>query len=201
MRDMVRKSRTGNEGPILPGKPRTTWQTIASLLPYLWPKGQVGLRVRVVLAMLCLVLAKVATVYIPIVYSHIIDVLAPKAGGPALALPAALIVAYGLLRIASSGFGELRDAVFAAVQQRTSRVVALQTFQHLHSLSLRFHLDRQTGGLSRAVDRGMAAIQSALRLAMFNVIPTIFEMLMVTGIMWAMFDWEFALATFASVSL
>jgi ATP-binding cassette subfamily B protein len=201
MRDMVRKSRTGNEGPILPGKPRSTWQTIASLLPYLWPKGQVGLRVRVEVAMLCLVLAKVATVYIPIVYSHIIDVLAPKAGGPALALPAALIVAYGLLRIASSGFGELRDAVFAAVQQRTSRVVALQTFQHLHSLSLRFHLDRQTGGLSRAVDRGMAAIQSALRLAMFNVIPTIFEMLMVTGIMWAMFDWEFALATFASVSL
>jgi ATP-binding cassette subfamily B protein len=198
---MVRKSRTGNEGPILPGQSRSTWQTVASLLPYLWPKGDVGLRVRVVLAMACLVMAKVATVYIPIVYSHIIDTLAPKAGGQALALPAALIVAYGLLRIASSGFGELRDAVFAAVQQRTSRVVALQTFKHLHALSLRFHLDRQTGGLSRAVDRGTAAIQSVLRLAMFNVIPTIFEMLMVTGIMWALFDWEFALATFTSVAL
>jgi ABC-type transport system involved in Fe-S cluster assembly fused permease/ATPase subunit len=198
---MVRKSRTGNEGPILPGQSRSTWQTVASLLPYLWPKGDVGLRIRVVLAMACLVMAKVATVYIPIVYSHIIDTLAPKAGGQALALPAALIVAYGLLRIASSGFGELRDAVFAAVQQRTSRVVALQTFKHLHALSLRFHLDRQTGGLSRAVDRGTAAIQSVLRLAMFNVIPTIFEMLMVTGIMWALFDWEFALATFTSVAL
>ncbi len=201
MRQMVRKSRTGNEGPVLPGRPRSTWQTIVSLLPYLWPKGDPAMRVRVVLAMGCLILAKVATVYIPVVYSHIIDVLAPKAGGPALALPAALIVAYGLLRIASSGFGELRDAVFAAVQQRTSRTVALQTFKHLHALSLRFHLDRQTGGLSRAIDRGTAAIQSVLRLAMFNVIPTIFEMLMVTAIMWTLFDWRFALATFASVSI
>ncbi len=201
MRQMVRKSRTGNEGPVLPGQPRSTWQTIVSLLPYLWPKGDPAMRVRVVLAMGCLIMAKVATVYIPVVYSHIIDTLAPKAGGPTLALPAALIVAYGLLRIASSGFGELRDAVFAAVQQRTSRVVARQTFQHLHALSLRFHLDRQTGGLSRAVDRGTAAIQSVLRLAMFNVIPTIFEMLMVTAIMWTLFDWRFALATFASVSL
>jgi ATP-binding cassette subfamily B protein len=186
---------------VLPGQPRSTWQTIVSLLPYLWPKGDPAMRVRVVLAMGCLIMAKVATVYIPVVYSHIIDTLAPKAGGPTLALPAALIVAYGLLRIASSGFGELRDAVFAAVQQRTSRVVARQTFQHLHALSLRFHLDRQTGGLSRAVDRGTAAIQSVLRLAMFNVIPTIFEMLMVTAIMWTLFDWRFALATFASVSL
>jgi ATP-binding cassette subfamily B protein len=201
MRQMVRKSRTGNEGPVLPGQPRSTLQTIASLLPYLWPKGDLAGRVRVVLAMGCLVLAKVATVYVPIVYSHIVDTLAPKSGGPALALPAALIVAYGLLRIASSGFGELRDAVFAAVQQRTSRVVALQTFRHLHGLSLRFHLDRQTGGLSRAIDRGTSAIQSVLRLAMFNVIPTIFEMLMVTGIMWALFDWQFALATFVSVGL
>jgi ATP-binding cassette subfamily B protein len=201
MRHMVRKSRTGNEGPVLPGRQRSTLQTIASLLPYLWPKGDTAGRVRVVLAMGCLVLAKVATVYIPVVYSRIVDTLAPKAGGQALALPAALIVAYALLRIGSAGFGELRDAVFAAVQQRTSRTVALQTFRHLHSLSLRFHLDRQTGGLSRAVDRGTAAIQSVLRLAMFNVIPTVLEMLMVTGIMWALFDWQFALATFASVSL
>ena len=201
MPHMVRKSRTGNEGPVLAGPPRPTWQTITSLLPYLWPKGDPGLRVRAVVAMACLILAKVATVYIPVVYSHIIDVLAPKSGGPALALPVALIAAYGLLRIASSGFGELRDAVFAAVQQRTSRVVALQTFKHLHGLSMRFHLDRQTGGLSRAIDRGTSAIQSVLRLAMFNVIPTIFEMLMVTAIMYALFDWRFALATFASVSL
>jgi ATP-binding cassette subfamily B protein len=201
MREMVRKSQTGNEGPVLPGQSRSTLQTIASLLPYLWPKGDPASRVRVVLAMGCLILAKVATVYVPIVYSHIVDTLAPKSGGPALALPAALIVAYGLLRIASGGFGELRDAIFAAVQQRTSRLVALQTFKHLHGLSLRFHLDRQTGGLSRAIDRGTAAIQAVLRLAMFNVIPTIFEMLMVTGIMWALFDWHFALATFVSVGL
>ncbi len=122
----------------------------------------------------------------------------PLPGGM-LAIPAALIVAYGLLRIGSQGFGELRDAVFAAVQQRAARQLALQTFDHLHALSLRFHLDRQTGGLSRVIDRGTAGIQTVLRLAVFNVIPTLFEMLMVTAIIWGMFDWRFALLTFGAV--
>ena len=86
--------------------------------------------------------------------------------------------------------------MFAAVQQRTARKLALQTFEHLHALSLRFHLDRQTGGLSRVIDRGTPGMQSVLRLAVFNVIPTVFEMLMVTAIIWALFDWRFALVTF-----
>ncbi len=117
-----------------------------------------------------------------------------------LALPIALIVGYGLLRIASAGFGELRDAVFSSVQQRTVRRVALQTFQHLHALSMRFHLDRQTGGLARAIDRGTSGIEAVLRLAVFNIIPTLLELGMVTVILWAMFDWRFALLTFFSVA-
>jgi ABC-type transport system involved in Fe-S cluster assembly fused permease/ATPase subunit len=201
MRHMVRKSRSGNEAPAVAGPERPSWQTIGSLLPYLWPKGDPGSRVRVALAMGCLLMAKMATVYLPVVYGRIVDTLAPKAGGAVLALPAALILGYALLRIASTGFGELRDAVFAAVQQRITRTIALRTFRHLHGLSLGFHLDRQTGGLSRAIDRGTSAIQAVLRLAMFNIVPTLFEILMVTGILWALFDWRFALATFGSVGL
>jgi ATP-binding cassette subfamily B protein len=182
------------------GNERSSLATIGSLLPYLWPKGEWGARTRVVLAALCLIAAKVATVYVPLVYSHAVDALAPK-HGPMLAVPFGIIIAYGLLRTASAGFAELRDAVFAAVQQRTVRRVALQTFQHLHRLSLRFHLDRQTGGLSRAVDRGTRGIESVLRLAVFNIIPTLFELLLVTIFLWRIFDWRYAALTFGAIGL
>ena len=174
--------------------------TVRSLLPYLWPKGDTGARVRVVLAMGLLVLAKVATVYVPIVYGRIVDALAPKGAGGMLVLPMALVIAYGLLRVGSAASGELRDALFAKVAQRAVRVAALRTFRHLHALSMRFHLDRQTGGLARALDRGMVGIQSVLRLAVFNVVPTVIELLMVTAIIWHMFDWRFAAITFAAVA-
>ncbi len=184
----------------LPGKPRSSAETIKTLAPYLWPREDPGARLRVVVAMAFLVLAKVATVYVPIVYSRAVDRLSGHGDHTAaLVVPAALIVAYGLLRLASAGFGELRDAVFAAVQQRTVRRVALQTFQHMHRLSLRFHLDRQTGGVSRAIERGSAGIEQVLRLAVFNIVPTIIELLMVTAVLWRLFDWRFALVTFAAV--
>ncbi len=178
---------------------RTGFQTVRSLLPYLWPKGEVGAHVRVVTAVVMLVLAKVATVYIPIVYSQAVDALTPK--GHPLTIPLSLILAYALLRIASSGFAELRDAVFAAVQQSTVRKVALQTFKHLHRLSLRFHLDRQTGGLSRSIERGTAGIENVLRLAVFNIVPTLLEVVLVVGILWHLFDWRFALVTLVTVVL
>ena len=182
-----------------PANGRTGLQTIRTLLPYLWPPGAPGVRARVVLSALFLIAAKVATVYIPLVYSHAVDALAPK--DHVLTVPMALIGAYALLRIASSGFGELRDAVFASVQQRTIRKVALKTFEHLHRLSLRFHLDRQTGGLSRAIERGTSGVEAVLRLAVFNILPTLFEVLLVTAILWRMFDWRLAAVTFAAVSL
>jgi ATP-binding cassette subfamily B protein len=184
----------------LPGQPRSSGATIRTLAPYLWPKHDASGRFRVVVAMAFLVLAKVANVYVPIVYSHAVDRLSRHGGAQSvLVVPAALIVAYGLLRLASAGFGELRDAVFAAVQQRTVRRVALETFRHMHRLSLRFHLDRQTGGVSRAIERGSAGIEQVLRLAVFNIVPTLIELLLVTAVLWRMFDWRFALVTFSAV--
>ena len=184
----------------LPGQHRSTGATIRSLAPYLWPSGDPGARIRVVIAMAFLIASKVATVYVPIVYARAVDRLSQHGGVAAvLAVPVGLIVAYGLLRLAAAGFGELRDAVFAAVQQRTVRRVALRTFEHMHSLSLRFHLDRQTGGVSRAIERGSAGIESVLRLAVFNIVPTLIELLLVTAVLWRIFDWRFALVTFGAV--
>jgi ATP-binding cassette subfamily B protein len=186
----------------LPGKSRSSGETVKTLLPYLWPKEDPVARLRVVAAMTFLVLAKVANVYVPIFYSRAVDALSHK--GPAaqmLAVPAGLIIGYGLVRLASAGFGEMRDAVFAAVQQRTVRAVALQTFQHMHRLSLRFHLDRQTGGVSRAIERGSAGIEQVLRLAVFNIVPTLIELVLVTFVLWRIFDWRFALVTFGAVGL
>jgi ATP-binding cassette, subfamily B, heavy metal transporter len=180
-----------------PKAPRNAWSTILSLLPYLWPKHEFGLRVRLVLASIAMVLAKVATVYVPILYSHAIDHLVHKAGP--LAVPAAIIVAYAVVRIAAAAFGELRDAIFAAVQMRASRVVARQTFEHLHALSMRFHLDRQTGGLSNIILRGTLGIQNVLRLATFNVMPTIIELVLTVGILWRLFNFWYALITFLAV--
>jgi ATP-binding cassette, subfamily B, heavy metal transporter len=184
-------------------------RTIQMLLPYLWPPGDRMAKLRVVAAVICLILAKVATVYVPILYSRAVDHLAPRGahamgGGPAAAaitVPVALIIGYCLLRIASGAFGELRDAVFAAVQQHAVRRIALQTFEHLHRLSLRFHLDRHTGGLSRAIDRGTNGIEQVLRFAVFNIIPTLFELAMVTLILWRLFDWRYAATTVIAVGV
>ncbi len=182
----------------LPIPRRSTLATVRSLLPYLWPRGDWGSHVRILLAAACLVLAKVATVYIPLVYSHAVDALSPAHS--AATVPIALILGYGLLRVASATFGELRDAVFATVQQRTTRRVALDTFRHMHGLSLRFHLDRQTGGVSRAIERGVTGTQSVLRLAVFNLLPTLFEVTLVTGTIWTLFDWRYAAVTFGAVA-
>jgi ATP-binding cassette subfamily B protein len=195
-------------------KKDTAAQTVRMLLPYLWPAGDPAARLRVVAAVACLILAKVATVYIPLLYSRAVDHLAPKGahliqggaigGGPAataITVPVALIIGYCLLRIASGAFAELRDAVFAPVQQRAVRRIALQTFEHLHRLSLRFHLDRQTGGLSRAIDRGTNGIEQVLKFAIFNIIPTLFELTMVTLILWRLFDWRYAATTVLAVAV
>ncbi len=174
-------------------------RTVLSLAPYLWPKGNPGARVRVIVAMVFMLLSKVVTVYVPIVYGQVVDVLAPKDGRAMLAVPVALLIAYGLARIGGAGFGELRDALFASVQQRAVRLLALRTFRHLHAVSLRFHMDRQTGGMSRVIDRGVQGMQSVLRLAVFNVVPTALELIMVTVIIWQMFDWRYAVVTCVAV--
>jgi ATP-binding cassette subfamily B protein len=173
---------------------------LRSLAPYLWPVGQLEMRTRVVLAVVLLIAAKVASVYTPIFYKDAIDALSVKGGLP-LILPAGIILAYGAARVLSLAFGELRDAIFAKVAQRAIRRTGLATFQHLHALSLRFHLDRQTGGLSRAIERGNAAIDTLLRFMLFNILPTLVEILFVVAVLWWILDLWFALVTLATVVL
>ena len=176
---------------------RGSFATVVSLLPYLWPKHEPWLRLRLVLAVLSMLVSIVANVYVPILFSDAVNQLAGKAG--VLIVPAALIIAYSVMRITAGAFGELRDALFAAVQMRASRVVARKTFEHLHALSMRFHLDRQTGGLSNIILRGTLGIQSVLRLATFNLLPTMIQLLVTIGILWRIFNVWYALITFIAI--
>ena len=177
------------------GKPpenRKDWETIKSLIPYLWEfKG------RVFLAMAFLIAAKVANVGVPLVLKEVIDALSgPRA---LLVLPVLLLVGYGALRLTNSLFAELRDVVFAKVMQRSIRRVALQVFEHLHRLALRFHLERQTGGVSRDIERGTAGIRFLLNFMLFNILPTLFEIGLVTIILLVRYDAMYALVTLGAL--
>ena len=164
------------------------------LLPYLWEY-----KWRVMIALTFLASAKLANVAVPLVLKDIVDTLAP-AQQP-LALPLALLVGYGLLRLSTVLFAELRDVVFVRVTQRAIRRVALTVFRHLHSLSLRFHLDRQTGGVTRDIERGTRGISTLLNFMLFSVIPVILEFGLVAAVLLTKFDWRFAAVTFAAVAI
>jgi ABC-type transport system involved in Fe-S cluster assembly fused permease/ATPase subunit len=181
--------------------------TIRSLLPYLWPQDEFAVRARVMLSMVLLTLAKLATVAVPVVLKYAVDALtepAPgqgiDAGSVAIIVPIGLLVAYGLLRVLSLAFKELQGAVFATVAERAIRKAGVQTFRHIHDLALRFHLDRRTGGLSRAIERGTKGIEYVLRMLLFNIIPTMVEILMVLGLLWGLFDGWFAAVTAATIT-
>lgn len=174
------------------------WGALRSLSPYLWSRGGPEAKVRVVAALLLLAVSKVATVYIPVIYGQVVDVLSDKTD-TVIVLPVALIIGFGILRVASIAFAELRDAVFTKVAQRAIRTVALETFQHLHSLALRYHLERQTGGLSHAIERGTKAIDFLLRFMLFNILPTLLEIAMVCGVLWGLFSIWYAAVTLASI--
>ena len=173
-------------------------RTLLSLAPYLWPKGETALRTRVVLALAALVAGKIANVIVPIAYGAAVDALTPKSNA-IIVIPIAMILAYGILRTMSSGFGELRDAVFAKVQARAARRIAHGVFEHLHALSMRFHLDRQTGGLSRVIERGTRGVNFVLDFMLFSIVPTMIEILMVTLILWGLFDFAIAAVTFGTI--
>ena len=174
------------------------WGALRSLAPYLWSRGGAEAKIRVLVALLFLAGAKVATVYIPIVYGAIVDALATQANDVIL-VPISLIVSFGVLRVLSIAFAELRDAIFTKVAQRAIRDVALRTFRHLHTLSLRYHLERQTGGLSHAIERGTKAIDFLLRFMLFNILPTLLEIAFVCGILWGLFSFWYAFITFISI--
>ncbi|BBI98859.1 metal ABC transporter permease [Ferrigenium kumadai] len=171
---------------------RADWQTIRSLLPYLWE-----FKWRVVIALSLLVVSKLANVSVPLVLKEIIDSL--DSSHKVLVVPVALVVGYGVLRLFSTLFGELRDAVFAKVTQRAIRRVALQVFEHLHSLSLRFHLDRQTGGVSRDIERGTRGIGFLLNFMLFNILPTLLEIGLVAAILFSKYNVWFAVITFVTL--
>ena len=174
---------------------------IGTLLPYLWPKDSPGLRRRVVAAIAFLVAAKGINVAVPIVYKHVVDALAADTFTELAVVPVFLIVAYGVARTLAQAFGELRDAVFAKVAQRAIRTAGLGTFRHLHELSLRFHLDRRTGAVSRAIERGTKGIEFVLNFMLFNILPTIIEILLVCGILWALFGFAYAAVTFVCIGV
>ena len=177
---------------------RRQYKTLLLLLPYLWPQGNLEIRGRVLLAMLFLIGAKAATVYVPFLYKEAVDLLSITAT-PIVALPIGLLFTYGLVRLLMVAFAQLRDAVFAKVAQRAIRTVALRTFEHLHRLSLRFHIDRQTGGLSRVIERGVKGIEFLLTFMLFNIIPTLLEIFLVCGILWGLFNVWFAVVTFVTI--
>lgn len=177
---------------------RRQLRALRGLLPYLWPRNRTDLRIRVGLALVMLVAAKLANVLVPIVLREAVDALSVSAE-TLVAIPLALLIAYGVARVSALGFGELRDALFVKVAQNAIRRLALNTFRHLHALSLRFHLERRTGALSRAIDRGTKGIEFLLFFVLFNVLPTILEIGLVCGILWALFDWRFAAVTLVTI--
>jgi ATP-binding cassette subfamily B protein len=179
--------------PAEPGKrSRSEWGVIKSLVPYLWEfKG------RVLLALAFLVAAKFGNVGVPLVLKHIVDALSIKPTEPraVLVLPVSLLVAYGALRLSTTTFTELRELVFAKVTQRAVRNVALKVFGHLHALSLRFHLERQTGGMTRDIERGSRGISSLVSLSLYSILPTLVELCLVLGILITRYDKWFSIIT------
>jgi ABC-type transport system involved in Fe-S cluster assembly fused permease/ATPase subunit len=170
------------------------WRVLGTLVPYLWEY-----RWRVLAALLLLVSAKLTNVAVPLVMKDVVDGLDPKLA--VMVVPAALLAAYGLLRFSTTLFAELRDVVFVRVTQRAIRRVALGVFRHLHQLSLRFHLERQTGGMTRDIERGTRGISTLLSYLIFSILPVILEFALVAAVLLAKFDWRFAAITFGAVAV
>ncbi|GMG88845.1 ABC transporter ATP-binding protein/permease [Cupriavidus metallidurans] len=201
---MRRYSTTAEPAPAEPanslfqgGARRSDWQTVRNLLPYVW-----HYKWRVMLALTCLVAAKVANLGVPVLMKKLVDSMNIAPGDPAalLAVPVGLIVGYGLLRLSSTLFTELREILFSKVTQSAVREIALQVFRHLHALSLRFHLDRQTGGMSRDIERGTRGIQSLISYSLYSILPTLVEMSLVIGFFVVRYDIWFAAITICALA-
>jgi ATP-binding cassette, subfamily B, heavy metal transporter len=179
------------------------FKTLLNLWPYIWPSGRDDLKRRVVYAMLLLVLAKLATVAVPFTYKWAVDGLSGQAEAPAggtwldhwltwaIAAPVAMTIAYGGMRILMAGLTQLRDGLFARVAMHAVRRLAILTFEHMHQLSLRFHLERKTGGLTRVLERGRNGIEVIVRMVILQLMPTILELLLIVGVLLWMFDWRY----------
>jgi ATP-binding cassette subfamily B protein len=186
------------QADAVPRPGRSDWATLGRLLPYLW-----RYRDRVALAMVFLISAKVATVSVPLLLKELVDAMAIKPGSTTalLVVPTGLIVAYGALRLCTSLFTELRELIFAKATEGTARSISLQVFRHLHALSLRFHLERQTGGMTRDIERGTRAVQSLISFSLYSIFPTLVEVAMVLTLLAVKFDAGFAWITVAALVL
>ena len=186
---------------VAPGSDGNQWAILKDLLPFLWPKGRPDLKARVAIAMVALVVSKLITVATPYSFKYATDALTAGGNAAAIALSVALfmVLAYGMGRIMMVALAQFRDAIFAKVGQRAVRELSIRTFRHLHTLSLKFHLERRTGGLSRIVSRGTAGIDTVLRFSLFNTFPTILEIGLVAGVLTWSFGWIYAAVILATV--
>jgi ABC-type transport system involved in Fe-S cluster assembly fused permease/ATPase subunit len=196
--DAVLQARTGH------------WSVLRELLPYVWPANRPDLRLRVVLALLALLVAKIITLAVPIAYKTVVDLLTGEASAGEVAglsafglaaVPAMIIVAYGVGRVLMVLFAQFRDVWFTVVAQHAVRELANRTFRHLHVLSLRFHLERRTGGLSRVIERGVNGVDTIVRMAVLNSIPTAVELVMISGLVAWYFGWIYVVVVLATVGL
>src|SRR6185437_8223783 len=185
--------------PVEEGSGAPSFRPLWTLMPYLWPKGRPDLKFRVVLAILFLTLPTGFTSVSPLIYGWTVDRLKPTPANIAIGTAMSLIAAYVVSRILLQAFAQLRDGVFAKVLYHAMREVAVQTFAHVHTLSLRFHLERKTGGLSRVIDRGVKGIDTLLSFALFSIFPTIFQLLLFSTYMVIKLDWAIALSTMVMV--
>ena len=188
----------GDRAPAPPGPATGDWQTLGRLLPYFW-----DYRWRVLLALACMVGAKLANVGVPLLLKQLVDVMNIKPGEPQtlLVVPVALLLGYGALRLMTSVMTELRELVFAKATQGAAKRIALQTFEHLHGMSLRFHLARQTGGMTRDIERGVRGIESLISFSLYSIVPTLIEVVLVLSILAVKFDVWFALITLLALAV
>jgi len=179
---------------------RSRLATLKSVVPYLWPDGRLDLKVRIVIAMVALVLAKVATLAFPLFYGAAVDALGGNGQAvQSVAVAISFILAFGVARILMQGFAQLRDAIAAKAVYNAVRAVAGKTFRHIHALSLRFHLERKTGGLTRVIERGTKGIDVLLFYVLFSIAPTILELLLVCGYLWWAYHWGYVAITIVTV--
>ncbi|CAI3922446.1 ABC-type transport system involved in Fe-S cluster assembly [Commensalibacter communis] len=178
---------------------RSGWSTLLELLSYLWPKHQPMMRLQLVGATLLMIIAKVSALGIPYLYSKVVDILSKTHGQDLVYIPIWLILGYGLIRIISSLCSELKDTVFAPLRFRVMRTITLRCFEHMHNLSLKFHLNRHTGAITRAIERGSEGVETILRVGVFSIVPTLIEALMVIIVIANLYDWRYTVLVCVAV--
>ncbi|TAL65572.1 MAG: ABC transporter ATP-binding protein/permease, partial [Burkholderiaceae bacterium] len=199
--ELARPSFAGAAPSAAPVAPRSDWQTLARLFPYLW-----HYKWRAIAALIFMIGAKLANVGVPLLLKKLVDAMDIKPGAvqAVLVVPLALLIAYGLLRLSTSLFTELRELVFVKATEGAARTISLEVFRHLHALSLRFHLERQTGGMSRDIERGSRGVHSLISYTLYSIIPTVIEVAMVLTVLAVKFDiwfvWITAIALVLYVS-